>query len=443
MLERLSKFALLMTIISSSVNIFPILLISWIFNFFLFLLHALVKRKIYLDISLFTLFVFCIFYLFYAFLIGVDVLEFEIYRRELKFFIPISNCFFLAQLKYPKNIFRSVTICILLLIIINIIFLIFSAFFIGSKISLLNLYPFSPNMWESYSGSSLLYTGMFSTHTALGGWIGMMIVFIFILATSNKSINTKSTLMLCALLIFLFALLFIARSRAYLVSILFVFGIFMFKDYFKSYFAKNLVTIVLLFGVFLGGFNVLNQINNIDIEDIEINYTDSRSNVNVTTRFILWAIALNNFYESPVIGVGATRYDDNPIVLATFPEGFEMISDSSTPQYLETSLFKINNGPFQAHTDQHAHNMLFNVIAETGLIGLSLLSLMIVMIFRNLNYFLQKSMTIDDRVLVRFLYYSFILLVCASFFGNNFLGLIPGYMIFGIYGYAISSFKDH
>ena len=103
----------------------------------------------------------------------------------------------------------------------------------------------------------------------------------------------------------------------------------------------------------------------IDVEDINLDLTGSTAETNVAIRYVLWAIAINDFIQSPLIGVGATRYDDDPLVLLTFPE----ISDEErlnfeSPEFLESFLIKVNVGDFQKHTDQHAHNLFLKSLFQ-------------------------------------------------------------------------------
>ena len=204
---------------------------------------------------------------------------------------------------------------------------------------------------------------------------------------------------------------------------------------------KNAIILSLAGAIIFGGYSVTQQVQSIDVENIEMDWTESTAEVNVSIRFVLWAIAINNFIQSPIIGVGATRYDDDPLVLMTFPEiSSEERSSFESPSFNESAISRINVGEFQIHTDQHAHNLFLNVIAETGLLGLILLLIVIAKIFKKLRECSKVCNSIEDNIVIKFTYYSFILLLCASMFGNNFLGLIPGYLIFSIYGYLLSIF---
>ena len=93
MINRLSTSALIISIVAASINIFPLILLSWTINLILFIYTFFRKKIVKLDSSLSIFFIFCIFYLSYSFVIGVEIFDPEIYRRELKFFIPLSNCF--------------------------------------------------------------------------------------------------------------------------------------------------------------------------------------------------------------------------------------------------------------------------------------------------------------------------------------------------------------
>ena len=296
MINRLSTSALIISIVAASINICPLILLSWTINLILFIYTFFRKKIVKLDSSLSIFFIFCIFYLSYSFVIGVEIFDPEIYRRELKFFIPLSNCFFLSQLNYGKLTSKAIVNCFYILILMNLIFLFVSFIYLNLEIPLYDLYPYSSNMWESYNDDwSVLYTGLYSSHTAFGGWIGTTIILLLSVIVFNKNIKIKKVFFLISLIIFLLALLFLSKSRAYTVSILFVFSIFFYKDYFKKLFYKNMILMIVSFAVLYGGFSVSQQVQSIDLEDINMDWTESTAEVNVSIRFILWAQPLT-FY---------------------------------------------------------------------------------------------------------------------------------------------------
>ena len=71
--------------------------------------------------------------------------------------------------------------------------------------------------------------------------------------------------------------------------------------------------------------------------------------------FFLYPMAIDLFLQSPIFGVGFTRFDDFPVQI----QGV-------------AGVLAFNHGPVQ-HTNLHAHNSYLHIAAETGIVGLCLL----------------------------------------------------------------------
>lgn len=85
----------------------------------------------------------------------------------------------------------------------------------------------------------------------------------------------------------------------------------------------------------------------------------STANANILRRFSNFSTARDAFVSSPLIGIGAWRYDDENLSRS----GIEGIS---APYVTGKRL----------HSDSHAHNVYFQFLAETGLIGAGLISIL-------------------------------------------------------------------
>lgn len=79
---------------------------------------------------------------------------------------------------------------------------------------------------------------------------------------------------------------------------------------------------------------------------------------------ILYPMAFDLFLQSPLIGIGFTRFDDFPVVISGAP-GF-IAFNTATP----------------IHSNLHAHNSFLHIAAENGIVGLVLLFLFIRSIYR-------------------------------------------------------------
>lgn len=84
-----------------------------------------------------------------------------------------------------------------------------------------------------------------------------------------------------------------------------------------------------------------------------------RFNEPLTTRYILWLIALRGFMQHPVLGVGTGQY-------------YKLLVHAVTPGLV--MLFNSFGDPIQryaSHPGSPAHSFLINVAAETGMVGLT------------------------------------------------------------------------
>ena len=95
--------------------------------------------------------------------------------------------------------------------------------------------------------------------------------------------------------------------------------------------------------------------------------------------FYLWPRAFNDFLKSPIIGIGFTRFNDVPMYLEGMP-GYIM---------LNTTQINIQ------FNDSHAHHSFLHVMAETGIIGLTLLIIFIYYLLRlvkNINHWIAPGL---------------------------------------------------
>ena len=146
---------------------------------------------------------------------------------------------------------------------------------------------------------------------------------------------------------------------------------------------------------------------------------------NVLARFVLWDKALENFTESPIVGVGVTRYDDEATVISTLQvEDKPIYEVEVAPTYFERRFLRVNVGASQAHTDQSAHNMYLQTLAEGGIMLLVLLVVLISSTIRRLDLVVRQEFGVRKGLAQGIVYAIYAVLV-AAFFGNSYLNVIP------------------
>ena len=80
--------------------------------------------------------------------------------------------------------------------------------------------------------------------------------------------------------------------------------------------------------------------------------------------FYLWPRALDNFLKSPIVGQGFGSYNDTPYHFENF------------------GVAVLNTNQIYVNSDAHAHNSYLNILSETGLVGLSLVIMFLVSLYR-------------------------------------------------------------
>jgi O-antigen ligase len=80
--------------------------------------------------------------------------------------------------------------------------------------------------------------------------------------------------------------------------------------------------------------------------------------------FLLYPMAIDMFLQSPIVGIGFSRFDDFPVQISGIPGVLAM--NTATP----------------IHSNLHAHNSFLHIAAENGIVGLALLFLTIRAIYR-------------------------------------------------------------
>jgi len=88
----------------------------------------------------------------------------------------------------------------------------------------------------------------------------------------------------------------------------------------------------------------------------------------------LYPVAIDDFFSSPIIGIGFSRYEDTPYKFVGIKH-FIMLNVSDKVR----------------HSDSHAHNSFLHILAETGIVGLVLFFLIFKEILRIGNNFLNKK----------------------------------------------------
>lgn len=289
-------------------------------------------------------------------------LNYDFYRRDGNVFTTLLPIILFGLMRFSLNVDKLLTYFIYTLSVSNLFLIVISQIF---------------GLWQDQTGRCCNF--LFLTHNAAGGFITMVAVLSIALWVCTKS---KIVLAMCAVNLLALSM---TDSRG---SVLALIGAVFTHLILKEKHVKKLVVFTFLASVALimvtypmwiesgrdlvwtaGGADNL-QLVKLDFE---------RSYTFFDRAIFLWPRAVYLWLHSPIIGTGFGSYNDvfnNEYHLAGI-EGFIML----------------NFPGFYSYSDAHAHHTFFNVLAETGLIGLGLTILMLVKIRRfilNLNSPLLK-----------------------------------------------------
>lgn len=248
-------------------------------------------------------------------------------------------------------------------------------FFTFSLFGLIGLYGFLSDKFQlffKYHGASYgkTFTVLNYAHNATGSVYAVVCIFLLVFLLSEK--NKKFKIIYIVLLILCLGGLFMTKSRGSYVS----FGVgavFVLWFYFRSI-KKFIISIFSILVVSLPLIFVTGAYKRIMlIFDLK--------EANTSWRFVLWERALYMFKNSPIFGIGFGRFNDvyfPPVYNNNF--NFENLNSFiGLPKFI--SFFMEPNFIFSS---AHAHNSYLQYLAETGIVGLGLLILFWVFVFKRI-----------------------------------------------------------
>lgn len=194
----------------------------------------------------------------------------------------------------------------------------------------------------------------FLTHNAAGGFLSIVTAFC-----AGLFVEKRKWYYLAIGLVDLFVL-YEVNSRGSLLAIATsLFQVVLLKERFTRIFVGGAVVAVL--GLLAMTYPLWVSIGRpYDFSRVNEVPSFARSN-NISLRvLILWPRAVDNFLKSPIVGQGFGSYNDVPY------------------QFTNLGFAVLNTGGPHVNSDAFAHNSYLNFISETGLLGLSLIVLLLV-----------------------------------------------------------------
>lgn len=418
----------------------------------------------------------------YAALIRVNVLDPHLYRHEFKYMISFGVFVGLSLLAYKKRTEIIVYYTLIGAAAFSFAWFVYSL--IDRSFFNLYLYPYLGVIWERL-GLEHIYLGPYQSHNSAGGFYAVLcLIFLGLLKTEKDS--RRSTVVFVSLLMILLCFFF-TDSRAYMLGLAIIasislgtilYGTWKKRAGFQSALTRyslgaSIILLVSIGGAFRthmymipmfvasggsksvaggfgggGGFFSFPDENNKRFNNIK-----GLRRHSVAARFFLWKKALEDFYWSPIIGVGASRFDSDKSVINSEPritlhEVSPELLDLSKIKiiYIDGFLYRINVSKTNIHLEQETHNAYLQVLAEGGIL--------MFMIFAAMYYFLMKDLFrfsaipregFSDRLmgLAVGTRNALFCLFISSCFGSHLLGVIPLSAVLALSAYLISVLRQN
>jgi O-antigen ligase len=344
-----NKLALLFLLLSAAPALYiaPVILI-------LFFVVAWVRIPILLISGKFTNIVFPKYNLF-----ALLILLYCIFNAMLTG-LEINNIFNYEAIRYDANIFYAF-----------IPFLVISSKTV--KLSEIDKWVRSISILSSvaYLVSTVMSFPLFESHNAAGGYFMVLMAYVL----GRVAIDDRNAWGL-PLLLLLFALI-ASDSRGSLFAVMGVWITFKAINHFprlsKVLLLSGIVVMISLLAyaykfwhdngsVYLYDYSSFqSETDGIDFEGLLLG---ERPGTILHRLFYLYPMSIDMFLHSPLFGVGFTRFDDYPFQYANVADFLSMnITDSVQ------------------HTNFHAHNSYFHILAELGLVGFGFFYILIRGIF--------------------------------------------------------------
>ncbi|MGF6605523.1 O-antigen ligase family protein [Paraburkholderia tuberum] len=260
-------------------------------------------------------------------------LDFDFYRRDGNFFIsytPIFAGFVYAHRWDLNKVLRALFI---FAVIVN---LPMYAYYIATN-GLLSMFVNPADSFGSY----------FIARNAAGGFLAMLFC-LGIACYLQKRSKLLIALLACNVL-----MLFSTYSRGSLLGAAAVLPYLYFGR--KRWILGTLIAVLLLASVAIAIYHTQPNVDYMGYT-FAIHANDAKvNNLNIRYEW-LWPRALAYFVQSPLVGLGFGSFDDHIGSLTSY-----------------FHLFAVPSDVVIEHSDSHAHNSYLNILAELGVVGLTLI----------------------------------------------------------------------
>lgn len=253
----------------------------------------------------------------------------------------------------------------------------------------------------------------FVAHNAAGGFYSLIagVAISYYLSTKQKKYAFYSILF--------FACLWMTNSRGSVLAILLTIAYWRFFN-FRWPGAAFLIFLLLQLALVLYTYPVWVKMGKpLSYSEIDITagLTMERAHTFLDRLYILWPRAFDNFLHSSLVGLGFSSYDDQWVRY-----------DDIIPY-----MFSVKMDNIVVHTDAHAHNSTFAILAELGIIGYILFILLFSQILSKINE--MKNYNSNYALMLLFSFWSCVFSSGTEHRITTPSQMVPFFTLFGI-GYV-------
>lgn len=270
-------------------------------------------------------------------------------------------------------------------------------FLIIISIDVLNEYFTGTNFF----GNSTEYTGRISSFTNTELIIGYIFCFLTLICF-DKLLNINKKFYIIILLFFILLVSFIIGERSNFLKLFFLLlfsysFLYLRENNFKLLnFLKSIIVLLICSILFVIAVKNTKQASKMFIKIEKI--SNFKNIINNSKHIPHYSTALKIFYNNPIFGIGINNFE----------------KESKKNIYSEKK-YKYNEN----RSSTHPHQIYFEMLSETGLIGTSyFLILFVWSIFLSIkNYLKEKNIQIFSHIIL-YLFFIFPILPSGSFFGT-------------------------
>ena len=418
LIQLSKKNKLNINIIFFSILLLPISLfagpaITEILIFFTYVafIYTFINEKNFFIIKNFEIIIISFFFLIIvsSLLSDFKIISLKSSLLSIRFIILIyAIIFILNKIDYFFKFFFIICFgCLLLNILVGYLQFFYDAFYQGDLF-------LNKNVWVADSDPKLKISGFFGNEKKLGSFLCRLFpITVDLYFLVSKVNNNKKIINILIFFIPLFILVFLTSERMSLIYCTLTFFFFCFyatKINKKNIIVFPLLIILVTLILYFSDFNrfkqtIDNSYDQLFPRDKLIYFSDQHQFFALTS--------LELFKNNPILGIGPNNYRNNC---------HEYSSDFIAEKY------EVKNNNIQ-NCSTHPHNIFFQLLSETGLLGIIFYAIFNIFLFiQIIKFFFKKDYNqISFFFLLPVIYYLNPLFPSGNFFNN-------WYMCFGILG---------